>query len=188
METNNKIHDGGEGQNVYYQVTGGNLTRYTYLCRHPNNENYYILIDEFTKDPVRLYKDEIARLYTDKVQAYQKAIEYHQRAIKGIEKIILNDDALIAAEAAGTQPNEPRYRMQDILDEVAAEAGQPVAGNAPTDERTEEFHRLRDAVADAAEVIAPDLIRHIGSLPPDVQLRVETLANAVQAYEKALKS
>ena len=67
---------------VYYSGKWGSVDRFEYLCIHPKNPSYHILMDIKQAIPIRMYKDEFDQLRLTKRDAVQQAIHYHESKIE----------------------------------------------------------------------------------------------------------
>lgn len=70
----------------------GQVCFYTFLCVHPNNDKYVLLIDDLTKDAPKFYINNLIEneWYTDYTlnEINKKKIEYHERMIERLKERI----------------------------------------------------------------------------------------------------
>lgn len=74
-------------------VKNGIFRYYEYLMVHPNNENYYLFIENLSQEVVRIYIGELlgGDYYTgeyDSVFVNEKRIEFYKRKIQCLENRI----------------------------------------------------------------------------------------------------
>lgn len=58
---------------IVYKTDYRGVSYYTYVCVHPNNNHYHILINEF-EDPVRMYKPELQAILDQRLTSYDIAL------------------------------------------------------------------------------------------------------------------
>ena len=52
-----------------YRVENFQIVTYEYVCVHPNNPNYHILLNNWTQEPVRFYGEIFEKLLTSREDA-----------------------------------------------------------------------------------------------------------------------
>lgn len=55
----------------FYKIIGETVHRYEYLCKHPHNGHYHILLNLSTQEPERFYTLKMNELIDDKTKAYE---------------------------------------------------------------------------------------------------------------------
>jgi hypothetical protein len=56
----------------FYRVLGMSIESFTYLCVHPNNNAYHILIDK-NQEPLRMYNVQLQQVLNQGLQTYEQA-------------------------------------------------------------------------------------------------------------------
>lgn len=73
-------------QQVYFEVKNYNVIEWYFLCVHPKNENYVILINAWTQEPKRFYKYDLLFMKPTEEEAEQKLISILKADIEYLEK------------------------------------------------------------------------------------------------------
>ena len=58
---------------IIYDISDKEVERYTYLCVHPNNQNFHILINQF-EDPVRMHEYALQVVLDRRLNSYDIAL------------------------------------------------------------------------------------------------------------------
>ncbi len=91
------------GDQFYYIENGRVVRWYRYVCVHPCNKNYHILLKE-NMDPVRLYKKELQLLLNKSFLNYQEAREsilpFCVDTLIGEIELRVGSESLVAANVA----------------------------------------------------------------------------------------
>ena len=66
-----KLADLKQGDKIY-DISSRQVMSYKYLCVHPNNSNYHILIDA-CEDPFKIYEKKLQAMLDQGFQSYQDA-------------------------------------------------------------------------------------------------------------------
>ena len=58
---------------IIYDISDKDVERYTYLCVHPNNQNFHILINQF-EEPVRMHEYVLQVVLDRRLTSYDTAL------------------------------------------------------------------------------------------------------------------
>ena len=66
-----EIQDLKKGDKIY-DINYDHVVWYTYLCVHPKNKSYYILVDN-NEDPFRIYEEKLKFILKKDLNSYEQA-------------------------------------------------------------------------------------------------------------------
>ena len=75
-----------EKEKKYYSGKSGVVNEFEYLCVHPINPNYHILINSGNMEPIRMYQDDFDQLRPTERDAVQQAIHCQESSIKSLKE------------------------------------------------------------------------------------------------------
>jgi hypothetical protein len=94
----------------FYDVNRTDVLIFTYLCVHPHNEKYHILIDLF-EEPKRIWEGHLQNILDKKLNTYEKARLHLADTLEEKAKSLRNRATYNISKSGENQDNEGQLRQ-----------------------------------------------------------------------------